>query len=105
MRFFRTWRFLGLIAYSVLIFWMIFYGDMASKILGTGAACAMTIIMAYRIEELEAYIFKLEKNIEKGKFGSDEKPDDPDDHPICLDNDDEDNLFRRSNLKEVKKDG
>ena len=129
MKFILTKRFMGLIAYSVLTFWMVFYGDMASKIIGVSAACALIIVMAYRIEDLLVYISKLEKNEQYGEFGdgneviiSKGKPDTdgtserlvvgqspvsvetgttlaPD---ICLDNDDEDNLFRRSNLKEKK---
>lgn len=140
-KFIMTWRFAGLVSYTMLVFWMVFYGDMATKILGTGAACIMAIIMAYRIEELEAYITALEKDAERvtyglkacieglekdldrmksgndGKSGSRASgipllteegtasaPDiiASDDREICLDNDDEDNLFRRSNLKEKK---
>ena len=37
MKFILTKRFMGLIAYSVLTFWMVFYGDMASKIIGVSA--------------------------------------------------------------------
>jgi len=69
MKFVRTWHFLGLIAYSALTFWMTFYGDMASKILGIGAACALIMIMSYRIDELLEHIRKLEKNHQYGEFG------------------------------------
>jgi len=69
MRFIITKRFVGLIAYSALTFWMVFYGDMASKLIGVSAACALIIVMAYRIEELLVHINKLEKNVQYGEFG------------------------------------